>query len=250
LFGPLPDLKTLQAERPGKKLVREVLKAWDPVNERTVWEHETSSGMRGYDGGVISTGDLVFQGRGNGQLWVYNALSGEPIKVIETGSHIMAAPMTYMVDGEQFVAVQVGYGGTAMGVGSIPPSSAAFKYQNMNRILAFKLGGGEVPRPDIRPELPVPEPPPNNASKALIAKGEVKFMEQCSRCHSFGPNITPDLRKIGKGMHGQFKEIVLGGTMAPLGMASFRDILSEADVEAIQAFLIDASWSAYKAQRQ
>jgi quinohemoprotein ethanol dehydrogenase len=249
LFGPLPDLKTLQAERPGQKLVREVLKAWDPVNEKSVWEHETSVGMRGYDGGVMSTSDLVFQGRGSGELWIYKASSGELIKKIQTGSHIMAAPMTYVVDGEQYVAVQVGYGGTAMGVGPIPASSAAFKYQNMNRIIAFKLGGGEVPKPELRPDLPFPEPPPNIASKVIIAKGEIKFMEQCSRCHTFGPNITPDLRKIGKGMHDNFKKIVLGGLMAPLGMASFSDVLTESDVQAIQAYVIDASWSAYNAQK-
>ena len=54
----------------------------------------------------------------------------------------MAAPMTYAVNGEQYVAVQVGYGGTSIAEGPIPPSSAAVKYENTNRIIALKLGGG------------------------------------------------------------------------------------------------------------
>ena len=93
--------------------MRELLRAWDPVAQKIVWEHETSSGIRGYDGGVISTaGNLVFQGRGSGGLWVYAADTGKVLKVLKTGSHIMAAPTTYAVRGEQYVAVQVGYGGT------------------------------------------------------------------------------------------------------------------------------------------
>src|SRR6202451_905557 len=103
---------------------------------------------------MSTDGNLVFQGRGSGELWVYAADTGKVLKVIQTGSHIMAAPMTYAVNGEQFVAVQVGYGGTAITVGPIPPSSAALKYQNTNRIIAFKIGGGAVPTPDARLEEP------------------------------------------------------------------------------------------------
>jgi quinohemoprotein ethanol dehydrogenase len=73
LFEPLPELKAMQGTRK-VKLVRELLRAWDPVAQKTVWEHETSSGLRGYDGGAMSTaGNLVFQGRGDGGLWIYGA---------------------------------------------------------------------------------------------------------------------------------------------------------------------------------
>ncbi len=85
-FGPLPDLETIRKAggNSPKKLVREALRAWDPVNEKIVWEQETSSGMRGYDGGVMSTASgLVFQGRGDGELRVYAAESGELLKSIQ-----------------------------------------------------------------------------------------------------------------------------------------------------------------------
>ena len=248
LYGPVPDLQTLRASRK-VNLVRELLRAWDPVAQKIVWEHETSSGIRGYDGGAMSTaGNLVFQGRGSGDLWVYAADSGKVLKVLKTGSHIMAAPMTYSINGEQFVAVQTGYGGTAITVGPIPPSSAALKYQNTNRILAFKLGGGAVPLPAARVEEPFAKPPPETAAKAAIDAGEIKFIEECSRCHVFGPSSTPDLRKLNAGLHAAFKDIVLKGVLAPSGMERFDDILSGQDVDNIHAYLIDQSWAAYREQ--
>ena len=246
LFGKMPDLKTLQAGR-SAKLVRELLRAWDPVTQSTVWEVETSSGMRGYDGGVLSTaGNLVVQGRGTGELCMYDAATGALLKSIQTGSHIMAAPMTYEVHGVQYVAVQVGYGGTAMAVGAIPPHSAAMTYENVNRILVFRLGGGAVPMPPKRDDPPVPKPPVQTAAAAQIRLGEIKFNEQCARCHVFGPSITPDLRKLDAGAHAAFTDIVLHGALAAGGMGRFDDVLSAADADAIHAYVIDQSWVAYR----
>jgi quinohemoprotein ethanol dehydrogenase len=247
-YGPLPGRKKLEATR-HVKLLREFIRAWNPIAQKIIWEHETTSGVRGYDGGVMSTaGNLVFQGRGNGELWVYAADTGKVLKVIQTGSHIMAAPVTYAVGGVQYVAVQVGYGGTGIGVGPIPPTSAALKSENVNRIIAFKLDGGDVPKPKARDDAPFPKPPANEASPAEIEAGETKFIEQCSRCHTLGPNITPDLRKMPPEVHDKFKDILLGGAFARSGMESFADILSEKDVENIHAYLINQSWQAYRQQ--
>jgi quinohemoprotein ethanol dehydrogenase len=249
-FGPLPDLKSLQATR-DVKLVRELIRAWDPVAQKVVWEHETSSGVRGYDGGIMSTaGNLVFQGRGSGEVWAYAADTGKVLKSIPTGSHIMAAPVTYAVNGVQYVAVQVGYGGTNIAGYTIPPSSAASKYQNENRIIAFRLDGGPVPTPPVLADVPFPKPPEQHASAAQLDLGEVKFNEQCSRCHVFGLNVTPDLRKLPAGLHSAFKDIVLGGILAPAGMESFSDILSDSDVDAIHAYLIDQAWQGYDDQEK
>ncbi|MGO9633955.1 MAG: PQQ-dependent dehydrogenase, methanol/ethanol family [Steroidobacteraceae bacterium] len=249
LFGPLPDLKDIKAMRKVKP-VRELIRAWDPVTQRTVWEHETSSGMRGYDGGVMSSaGNLVFQGRGSGGLWVYAADTGRVLKVIQTGSHIMAAPATYAVNGEQYVAVQVGYGGTAIAEGPIPPSSAAVTYENTNRIIAFKLGGGQVPTPPARVSEPFAKPPAQTAGAASIEAGEIKFNEECTRCHALGLSTTPDLRRLDAGLHAAFKDILLRGALAPAGMERFDDILSDKDADDIHAYLIEQSWIAYRAQQ-
>lgn len=197
---------------------------------------------------MSTAGNLVFQGRGSGGLWVYAADTGKVLKVIQTASHIMAAPTTYAIKGEQYVAVQVGYGGTGIAEGPIPPSSAAVKYENTNRIIAFKLGGGDVPTPPARVNEPFAEPPAQTATAADINAGEVKFIEECSRCHALGLSTTPDLRRLDPGLHAAFKDIVLHGALAAAGMERFDDLLSEKDVDHIHAYLIDQSWIAYRAQ--
>jgi quinohemoprotein ethanol dehydrogenase len=218
LFGQLPDKASLQ-----RSTVRELIRAWDPVAGKTVWEHETSTGLRGYDGGAMSTaGNLVFQGRGSGELWVYAADTGKVLKSIQTGSHIMAAPMTYTVNGEQYVAVQAGYGGAAITVGPAVPT----------------------PPPYSEPKLQ--KPPAQTATKESIHAGETKFVQECSRCHVLGHSVTPDLRNLSPGLHAAFKDIVLRGAVAPTGMESFSDLLTEQDVDNIHAFLIDQAWQAYK----
>jgi quinohemoprotein ethanol dehydrogenase len=156
--------------------------------------------------------------------------------------------MTYAVNGEQYVAVQVGYGGTSIAEGPIPPSSAAVKYENTNRIIALKLGGGPVPTPPARVVEPFARPPPQTADAASINAGEVKFIEECSRCHALGLSTTPDLRRLDPGLHAAFKDIVLHGALAPEGMERFDDLLSEKDVDNIHAYLIEQSGIAYRAQ--
>jgi quinohemoprotein ethanol dehydrogenase len=248
-YGPLPDLKVLEATRK-VKLMRELLRAWDPLAGRIVWEQETSSGMRGYDGGAMSTaGGVVFQGCGNGAFRAYAADSGKILKTIQTGNHIMSAPVTYAVNGVQFVAVQTGYGGTGLSVGGIPSSSAAFQFNNSNRIIAFKLGGGQTPLPGIQKDASFPTPPANNATNVEIEAGEVTFAAECSRCHTLGRNITPDLRRMSPETHAIFRQILLGGAFAAKGMESFEDILSAKDVDNIHAYLIDQSWRAWRGQR-
>ena len=249
LYGPLPPKKALQRP-PSGVAVREVLRAWDPVSGRIVWQHTTSTGDRGYDGGVLSTaGGLVFQGRGSGELWVYAADSGKVLAVIHTASHIMAAPMTYAVNGVQYVAVQVGYGGAAITVGPVPPSSAVTRYENVNRIIAFKLGGGPVPKPPRREPTVVAKPPVQTASKATIGRGEVLFVQECSRCHVFGISVTPDLRTIPLTQGGFLDQVLLKGLFSQGGMEKFHDLLSEPDIHAIRAYLIDQAWAAYRDQQ-
>ena len=248
LFGALPSLESIQAERPGK-LVRELIRAWDPVKQITVWEHETSSGTRSYDGGILSTGgNLVFQGHGTGELVVYAADTGTLLKTVKTGSHIMAAPVTYAVNGVQYIAVQAGYGGAGI-AGMIPPKSAALEYDNENRILVFKLDGGAVPLPALLSTMPFPAPPPVTATQTQLDRGELKFAEQCARCHVFGLGITPDLRKLSPGIHVAFRDIVLKGAFASAGMEGFTDILDDHDVDDIHAYLISEQRRAYEAQQ-
>ncbi|MEP0132857.1 MAG: PQQ-dependent dehydrogenase, methanol/ethanol family [Eudoraea sp.] len=218
------------------------LKAWDPLNHRVVWEliHPVARG----NGGVLSTaGDLVFQGTNTGYLKIYEAATGELLKEIEIGTGIMAAPMSYQVEGEQYVAVMAGYGGNELIVGPVDQRAAIHKYQNYGRILAFKLGGGDTPLPPKVEISNVPEPPELELDEQLVIKGESLFFTYCVNCHLAGNSTEyhsqyPNLAKLNPSVHSIFKDIVLKGVFAQNGMASFADVLDESDVNAIQQYLV------------
>src|SRR6516165_5101181 len=87
------------------------LLAWDPVNQRAAWRvsYPVVEG-----GGVLTTaGNLVIQGRADGVLAAYRANDGKPLWQADAGTGIMAPPVTYLVNGVQYVSVMAGWGGSS-----------------------------------------------------------------------------------------------------------------------------------------
>lgn len=244
LFGRLPTLQSLDKDVPGHYPSRGVLRAIDPLTGHVAWEQPGAI----WDGGILSTaGNLVLRGDVAGFLNVYAADSGVLLQRIDVGTSIMAAPMTYRVGDEQYVAVMAGYGGGVLAL-PFPDESAAIRYGNAGRIVAFKLGGGPVPKPAARHEEPFARPPSREGSAASIASGEVLYNRYCSRCHVFGVGVLPDLRRLSPVTHQIFYDIVLNGVYQGKGMARWDDVLSRADAESIHAYLIDQSWAVYTQQ--
>jgi quinohemoprotein ethanol dehydrogenase len=249
IYGSLPALSKLSPKAPaGAPHSVTVLKAWDPIHQRLVWQGPPM-GFRNGGGGVLSTaGDIVVQGNAAGMLTVFDATSGSLIANIDVGTSIIAAPMTYRINGEQFVAVMAGFGG---GVGlywSFEPGTAAFKYGNEGRIVAFKLGGGAVPKPPAVTDTPFDKPPPREGTRANVARGEILYNRFCGRCHTMGRGELPDLRRLSPATQAIFYEIVLNGVYIPRGMGRFDDVLSRGDAQDLHAFLIDQAWTAYAQQ--
>src|SRR5215469_6255397 len=145
------------------------LVAWDPVKQAAAWsvEEEIST-----NGGVLSTaGNLVFQGQGSGEFAAYTADSGKKVWSIDTGSAIESIPVTYSVNGEQYVLLPVGWGSGSRLFAPAWTMATPRSKRGPSRILAFKLGG-TVPfptPPDIVP--PVPKPPFQKADAATIEEG-------------------------------------------------------------------------------
>lgn len=215
------------------------LRAMDPLTGKTKWA-VPSDGWQDRHGVLATKSGLVFHGNVAGKLFARSSATGEVLWEADTGTSIMAAPMTYMVDGVQYVAVQAGWGGG--GWGFVPGYSAAYRHGNGNRLLVFRIGGGEVTRPPELPPLePAPEPPPQleGVTPEIIATGSALFTENCSICHSNQPRSgAPDLRRMRKGVHGAFDQIVLEGLLVANGMPRWDDRLSAEEVKAIHAYLI------------
>ncbi len=244
LFGALPPLAQLARQAGHRAEEHGVLRAFDPLTGRRVWDQ---AGSNIWDGGVLSTaGNLVVRGNVAGQLNFYAADTGKLLKRIEVGTSIIAAPMTYRVDGRQYVAVMAGYGGGTIGM-PFPRNSAARRFGNAGRILAFRLGGGPVPLPPPLVDAPFPRPPARIGSASAIAAGEVLYNRYCGRCHVFGRGELPDLRRTAAATRNSFDAIVLHGALRPMGMARWDDVLSHTDAAAIQAYVIDQAWQAYTA---
>lgn len=231
-----PDDPAIASDDPQPSM-RAVLKAFDPVTGETVWQ---SDDMSWWNGGVLATaGRLVVQGGSQGWLRFFNAQTGDLVRQIETGTGIMAPPSSYELNGEQFIAVPAGYGGAQLG--RLFPGMAALEYENYERLLVYKLGGGETPLPpEVQPSVLQPIAGDTSDDPADIADGMVHFRNYCGRCHApmGAPNGYPDLWNMTPTSHDAFSSTVLNGDFAYAGMAGFSDALDEDDVENIRAFIV------------
>jgi len=131
--------------------VRGGLQAWDPVKHMLVWRADGGGGIGG--GTVTTGGNLVFHTMNDGRFIAYSADKGEKLLEIRTGRTGMAPPITYEIDGKQYVAF-MGGSGRAATVGGANDA----KVDNPPLLFVFALDG--------KAELPaaVAAPPAPNAS--------------------------------------------------------------------------------------
>jgi alcohol dehydrogenase (cytochrome c)/quinohemoprotein ethanol dehydrogenase len=206
------------------------LEAWDPVSGREVWRGEPNQGPTG--GALATAGGLVFQGGGSSEEFrAYDARTGEKLWSMPVQTGVIAGPISYAVDGEQYVAVSVG--GNQMG---------GYYAPNHSRLLVFALGGTtQLPAAEAYTPLPL-APPPSTAASQVVAAGREKYSQFCAVCHgdngqTRGANF-PDLTRTPL-LYTQegFDQVVLQGVLAERGMVSFAAALKPEDTQAIRAFI-------------
>ncbi len=217
------------------------LKAFDPLTGETKWSVPIP---HYWNGGVLGTaGGLVFQGDALGMFSAYDKETGERLWEFNTYTSMLAPPISFEIDGEQYVSVLTGSGGGDLFGGEpLPPIEiqASLTYNNFGRLLVFKLGGKEkLPIPDVR-DTTIPEQALADASVAQIQNGESNYNQYCAVCHGFvvkSAGGLPDLRKMTTGTHDLFNKIVLEGILGSNGMAGFADVLSEEEVSNIHHYV-------------
>lgn len=213
--------------------------AWDPVRQREVWRVERAGQA---NGGALSTaGGLVFQGTGSGQFTAVDAASGKQLWSAEAQTGIIAAPISYAIDGEQYVAIMAGTGSSWALIGG-DNNMKGLKRQNVSRLLVYKLGGTvQLPPPPPFQEPPL-NPPAATAGAAVVARGGELYDAYCSNCHGPGAvqvGILPDLRRTPYlSTDATFDSVVLAGARQAHGMANFSSQLAVDDVHAIRAFVV------------
>jgi PQQ-dependent dehydrogenase (methanol/ethanol family) len=220
--------------------VRGKLLAWDPVAQEARWEIEHPGP---WNGGLLATGGgLVFQGNSSSEFNAYNASSGEKLWSFPAQTGVVAPPVTYSINGEQYVAVLAGWGGAYAITADGGLVKDAKPVQNISRLLVFKLGAdGELPPIPELASLPL-DPPPSRASADTIALGAQKYARYCAVCHApaaVGSTVLPDLRRSGTLQNrDSWQAVVHDGILSANGMVSFAGSLSREEIDAIREYVI------------
>jgi quinohemoprotein ethanol dehydrogenase len=225
--------KRMALQKEADKNEKAMLVAYDPVKQQVAWSVPLP--RHGNGGVFVTASDLVFEGTTKQTFAAFDAKTGKQLWEFPTQSAPVAGGITYEVDGEQYVAINAGWGGGAAqverGAGIELPRAPA-------RLLVFKLGATRTLPPLAKAE-PIPQPPPLRASEADIQAGAQLYADTCSGCHGReAVGGVKDLRHIDAATHARFKDIVLGGIYADKGMASFKDLLSDKQAEQIHDYLI------------
>jgi PQQ-dependent dehydrogenase (methanol/ethanol family) len=218
--------------------VKGKLVAWDPVQQKQTWAVERPGP---WNGGTLATaGNLVFEGTAAGRFEAYRADTGEKVWSFGAQTGVMAGPVTYTVNGEQYVAVLAGWGG----VFPLVSGEVAFKsgrVRNVSRMLAFKLDGKASLPPLPSLEEPVLNPPASTASVVAIHRGEAVYQRFCAGCHgdvAVSGGLLPDLRYSAALEGEQWFRIVRDGEYQSMGMVAFGKEVSQRDAADVRAYVI------------
>ncbi len=197
---------------------------------RAVWTQRQGGGRSGV---MTTAGNLVFQGAAPHGFSAYRADTGQRVWTTDTQAGIAGAPVSYSIDGVQYVAVVAGTSGFFQDYWA--PTYA--------RVLVYKLGGtAELPKPAPY-KRPVLDPPKNFGSRALLTLGQSKYDAHCASCHGNSGRVSslfPDLRYASELWSAPaFDAIVIGGALQSQGMVSFRKALTAHDANAIRAYVVE-----------
>jgi quinohemoprotein ethanol dehydrogenase len=230
-----PDKPLREDEDAPANMPQGMLIAWDPVDKEVKWRvnHQTA-----WNAGVLATaGGLVFQGTAEGRLVAYKAASGEKVWETSVGSGVIAPPVTYLVDGKQYLSLAVGWGGA----GGLDSKNTDHVYPGI--IYTFAIGG-TMSTPEF-PEMPVKVlvELEVTANSDELEKGKTLFEQNCTLCHGSlgsGGGALPDLAFSSDRIHENFKYIVQGSFVG-LGMPSFKEKLTEEEIALIQQHIFSTT---------
>ncbi len=216
------------------------LMAFDPVAGKARWTVQLAGPSNG--GTLATAGNLVFQGTAGGEFRAYTADTGKQLWSFPTQTGVIAAPMTYSVKGEQYVAILVGWGGV---YDIAPPGFLARKsgsVRNVSRMLVFKLGAkGALPA--LAPESQaLLDPPPLTGKPEQVAQGQGLYQNSCSFCHGdsgAAGGLNPDLRHSAALSNPQlWQDIVHDGVLSNNGMVGWSKNFNRDQIESIRHYII------------
>ncbi len=224
---------------PAKSKGSSSLVAFDPLAGKVVWRVPTPTSV---GGGVLATaGGLVFQGTMDSRFSAYAAATGQRLWSFDTGAPVIAPPISYSVNGRQYVTVLSGSGGSLVLVGDAFKQFPVGYREQARRVLTFAIGGkARLPRsvPFVLQPVSDPDFVSNHDAEQ---RGFAYYAQTCIMCHgrdvSALGGAAPDLRASPAILSGDtFHAIVREGALRQQGMPPFRD-LSDEMVEDIRQYV-------------
>ena len=216
--------------------------AYDPVRQERVWSIPQPSR---YNGGLLSTTTgLLMQGDAEGFFRIRDVNTGDLLWEFDVNSGVISAPVTYLVDGEQYITIIAEWGG---GQGQTFRLTDALY---PGAVYTFKLGGTAEPlpkRPSDRRELTTLT---TDASPYEIGWGYTNYFQNCVGCHSFpGGNggAIPNLARSDNSIFDNYQSIIREGAFAERGMPLHAH-LSKRDVEDIRKYVLFVAQSLQKGE--
>ena len=85
------------------------LRAIDPKTGKIAWEHKEKFPL--WAGTLTTAGGLLITGTSDGFVKAFDAKNGKELWKFQTGSGVVSVPITWEMDGEQYIGIQSGYGG-------------------------------------------------------------------------------------------------------------------------------------------
>jgi quinohemoprotein ethanol dehydrogenase len=246
--APLPSDRAARAAI--RNSMRGYLLAWDPARQQEAWRVDLGSP---WNGGTLATaGGLVFQGMLDGRFRAYDARTGEQLWEFDNQAATMGGPVSYEVNGVQYVASLASYGtlfflpvGFAVAEPPTEPVNA--------RVNVFRIGGAaSLPARELV-RLETPEPPRIRASAATVEHGAVVYGAFCSVCHGAGAvsgGVLPDLRRAASLQDAGVWRDTVNGARAENGMPDFGQWVNAADAEATRAYVAREAQALYERERQ
>jgi len=212
------------------------LLAWDPVHQREAFRIPYPHPGNG--GTLATAGNLLVEGTIDKTLAIYRADNGRKLWEMPVQSVPVAGPITYSVQGKQYIAINAGWNSAI--VHGLTHGDEPFSVAPA-RLLVFALDARGVALPPAPPTAAVPPPPPDPQPEREVREGAVLYSTHCSICHGqdaigSGPK---DLRHLDAQAHAAFNQIVLEGKLRQSGMEPFRGQLSKEQVDAIHAYVIE-----------
>src|SRR5690606_40144404 len=132
---------------------------------------------------------------------IFRATDGELLWEMPVQTAPVAGPITYLVDGEQYIAVNAGWGG---GAAQVERGAGTALHRAEARRLVFKLGG-TAELPPLPEAAPAPNPPPLRGTEEQIRRGGQIYAQTCAQCHGqLAVGGVKDLRHMTTATHAAF----------------------------------------------